>query len=208
MRHFKALPALFLVVLLSGCSTISARQGDDLPQAKLREDNTSIVLLHTSLHDNCGLIEMTLAQRDAAGQWVRGDERMTIKGVIDAQKLPSQFVLPAGEYGIVRLMCRTGYPQRTYRVKQLTPGSVWDGSGATYDKPMATFKVLPGEVVDVGSLRLPITQMGQRYGGGATGEFVGVVTTIPEVYLQNLAAKNPDIYQRRVTRPMTAAIRI
>ncbi len=181
---------------------MAARQGDDVPQAKLHEDNKSVVLLHTSLHENCGLIEMTLAQRDDAGQWVRGDERMTIKGMLDPKQLPSQFVLTAGEYGIVRLICQG--PRRTYYVKQLTRGSIWDGSGATFDKPMATFKVLPGEVVDIGSLRLPSTKRQP----GILSKFITVVTPMPEAYLQNLAAKNPDLYQRRVTRPMAAAIRI
>jgi len=58
-----------------------------------------------------------------------------------------------------------------------------------------------------GSLRLPSTPP-RVVPGGITAEFVSVVTPMPETYLQNLAAKNPDIYQRRVTRPMVAAIKI
>ena len=58
-----------------------------------------------------------------------------------------------------------------------------------------------------GSLRLPSTPP-RVVPGGITAEFVGVVTPMPETSLQNLAAKNPDIYQRRVTRPMVAAIKI
>jgi hypothetical protein len=202
---------LFLLpvaAVLAGCVTTGA--STDAPQAGLRDESKSVVLMHTALHEYCnGFIQATLARRDDAGQWVRGDAYTTLRGVFDSPGLPSQLVLPAGEYGIVRLNCRGGsvWNNRGYYVKQLTRGSIVDGSGATFDKPMATFKVLPGEVVDIGSLRLPSTPP-RIVPGGITAEFVGVVAPMPEAYLQNLAAKNPDIYQRRVTRPMAAAAKI
>src|SRR5947209_18399044 len=137
---------LFLLpfaMTLSGCITaISARQGDDLPQEKLRADSKSIVLLHTSLHDaRCASISMTLAQRDAAGRWVKAD-MVTIKGQLDFGKFPSQFVLAAGEYGIVNLVCVGSRPVLSFSTRTVQRGSIWDNSGAIYDKPFATFTVL------------------------------------------------------------------
>ena len=203
---FRLLFLLPLAAALGGCMTVlSARQGDDLPQEKLRDDSKSIVLLHTSLHESyCLNISLTLAQQNAAGEWVKADT-LNIKGQLDLAKLPSQFVLPAGEYGIVNVACLSPrISRRAFIAKQLTRGSVWDGSRATFEKPFATFKVLPGEVVDIGSLRMPSTPQQYR----VPGKFIAVVTAIPDDYLGNLAAKNPDLYQRRVTRPMQAAIRI
>ena len=52
--HMLRFLALLPLIALSGCTTMAARQGDDVPQAKLHEDNKSVVLLHTSLHENCG----------------------------------------------------------------------------------------------------------------------------------------------------------
>ena len=201
---FRFLATLPLMAALCGC--VTARQGDDLPKEKLREDKKSIVLLHTSLHDaNCGTIFASLAQPDESGRYVyvRGGS-VALRAAFDEKNLPSQLVLPAGDYGIVNLSCSAPYRNRVYNARVVEQGRMFDRSGTVYEKPIATFKVGAGEVVDIGSLRLP----SRPVSGSSRREFIGVVTAIPEPFLKNLAEKNPQLYQQRVVRPMMAAIKI
>jgi len=190
--------ALALATPLAGCSSINARMGDGLPAEKLAADNKGIVLMHTSLHEQrCDTISAVLTQQDASGRWVRG-ENVILKGMLDLRKLPAQIVVPAGEYGFGELACTAYKRVHTYHARIAERGSIWDGSGRVYAKPFATFKVSPGEVVDIGSLRLPVGRSG----------FVAVVTPIPEAWLATLAAENPSLYQARTVRLMSAAIRL
>jgi hypothetical protein len=188
-----------LMAALGGCVTTSS-SGD------VADSNTSTVLLHTSLHDaNCFGISMTLTQKDEAGRWVPG-KVVTAKGPFEAQQMPSQIVLPPGEYGIANLYCAAR--KRAFGARIADRPTFWDRSRpVVYEKPIATFKVLPGEVVDIGSLRLP--------GGVATDRdgvrksvFIGVVTPMPEAVLRAFAEKDPELYRRRVSRPMTSAVNI
>lgn len=194
---------LFLLPLLAtlgGCITaIASRAGTEAPIEKLRADSKSIVILHTSLHDErCDTITARLAKPDASGRYV-WDELVTLKGMMDfAEKTPSEIVLPAGDYGIVQLRCSIPHRNRIFNARVAERGSVLDGSGTIFERLIATFKVGAGEVVDIGSLRLP--------SGG--GKFLPVVTAIPEPLLHNLATSRPDLYNARVVRPMAAAVRI
>jgi hypothetical protein len=47
---------------------------------------------------------MALAQPNGTGGWVRGDD-IPLKGGFDLAQIPSQAVIPAGEYGIVQFRC-------------------------------------------------------------------------------------------------------
>jgi len=190
--------ALGLAIPLGGCTSINARMGDGLPAEKLAADNKAIVLLHTSLHEQrCDRIIATLAQQDESGRWVRGED-VTLKGMLDLRKLPAQIVLPAGEYGISELACHAYKRIHTYHARIAERGSIWTGSGRVYERPFATFKVSAGEVVDIGSVRVPLARNG----------FVAVVTPIPEAWLATLAEENPSLHSTRILRPMTAAVRV
>jgi hypothetical protein len=197
------LRVLFLLPLLAtlgGCMTAIASRADaEAPIAKLQAESKSIVLLHTSLHDErCDTISARLAKPNGAGRYV-WDESVVLKGLMDfAEKTPSQIVLPAGEYGIVQLRCGLPRRNRIFNARVAVRGSILDNSGTTFERPIATFKVGVGEVVDIGSLRLPTGRAG----------FIPVVTPIPEPWLNNLAISRPDLYKNRVVRPMAAAIRI
>lgn len=82
-----------------------------------------------------------------------------------------------------------------------------------YEKPIATFKVLPGEIVDIGSLRLPggVARDGD---GRRKDAFIGVVTPTPDAVLKALAEKDPDFtgaasrvrWRRRSTSESSQAV--
>ena len=190
MQRFIAL--LLIVVPLGGCLTTgSPTGGGPVPVEKLRAENKSIVIVHTSLHDQkylarCDGITATLAQRDSEGQYVSG-QTVTLKAPFDLKQIPSRIELPAGEYGIVRLAC--GHPRGNssyFNARVAKRGSII-GGGTVFEKPIAAFTVAPGEVVDIGSLRLsgrarPTTPTSaERLApGGPPGAFAGVVTPIPD----------------------------
>jgi hypothetical protein len=211
------LAALLLVAIgLGGCLTTgSPTGGGALPVEKLRAENKSIVIVHTALHDlpylsRCNTITAVLAQRDETGQYA-GGQWVTLKAPLDLKQVPSRIELPAGEYGIVGVAC--GNPRggsTNYYARVAKRGSIIDGTGAVYEKPIAEFRVDPGEVVDIGSLRLaraprsPPTLAERLAPGGPPGAFVGVVTPIPAAWLKNLAEEDPKLFAARVVRPMTS----
>jgi hypothetical protein len=209
----RSVASVLMVISLCGCVTTGSPTVDgSVPVERLRAQDKSIVIVHTSLHDQqyssrCDMITATLAQRDESGQFV-GGQKVTLKALLDLKQVPSRIELPAGEYGIVELNCVRSPRPVAYRAQIAKRGSIFDGSGATYVRPIAQFKVEPGEVVDIGSLRLPARFGVPRALGAPSGSFMAVVTSIPEVWLKNLAEDEPALYRARVTRQMAAAIRI
>jgi hypothetical protein len=206
MQRFIAL--LLAVVPLGGCLTTgSPTGGGPVPVEKLRAESKSIVIVHTSLHDQqalarCDGIMATLAQQDAEGQYVSG-QTITLKAPFDLKQIPSRIQLPAGEYGIVRLACV--HPRGNssyYNAKVAKRGSIIDGSGTIFERPFAQFTVAPGEVVDIGSLRLPSRRNAAPTFGGPKAFFIPIVTAIPDEWLKNLAEEDPSLYAARVVRPM------
>ena len=202
------------------CGCVTARMGDDVAPEQLRAEAKAIVLLHTSLHEEwqgpgitqrCTSIEALLAQPDASGRYVKGD-RVVLRSSwasADDRKLPSQIVLPAGDYGIVQLTCNMHRHTRNFNARVAQRGSILDGSGMIFEKPIASFKVGAGEVVDIGSLRLPSrTLPKQGFFSDPKFEFAAVVTPIPEPLLKSLEAANPRVFQSRIIRPMAGAARL
>lgn len=199
---------LAVIGLVGGCVTTgSPTNGGPVPVAKLQAENKSIVIVHTSLHDRpvaCMSIQATLAQRDAGGQYVRWDSVTLKSGFEMKQQVPSRVELPAGHYGIVGLHC-AGYRQNSnYNTRVAKRGSIVDGSGTVFERPFAEFDVRAGEVVDIGSLRLPSKETPRQMFGPRQGFFIPVVTAIPDEWLKNLAEADPHLYQARVVRPMLA----
>lgn len=191
---------------VAGCNagSISARiGGSDLSTEQLSLNGKGVVLVHTSLHDDgCHSIEAVLARPDGSGRWVSTSSSAYLKGGFDLDKVPGQVALPAGEYGIVGLRCSQPYRNRSYFARAAQRGSILDGSGAVYDKPIATFAVAAGEVSDLGSLRLGTARLGSAGPFGSNGSFVAAVSPTPEPWLQNLAQSNPGLYGARIARPM------
>jgi hypothetical protein len=197
LRIPRALAMLPFVAVLVGCATgLSPGLREGFTTDKLRAEGKSVVLLHTTLHEQrCDFVQAVLSQPNAEGHHVIG-ERLNIKSAYEFDQVPSQVMLSPGEYGIVELTCI----RYRYRASVAAPvrerGSVWDGSGRVYERPIVSFKVGNGEVVDIGSLRM------MRSPGVGRSGLTAVVAPIPDPLLQNLAAKNPELMKARISRPM------
>jgi hypothetical protein len=196
LRIPRALAALPFMAVLAGCANgLSPGLRDGFTADKLRQEGKSVVLLHTSLHgDRCDFVQVTLSQPNAEGRHVVG-ELLNVKSGFEFEKVPSQIMLAPGEYGIVSLTCVRGRGRGGISARFVDRGSVWDGSGRTYERPLAAFKVGAGEVVDIGSIRITRAATSPFPSGTAIGP-------IPDEYLQNLAAKDPELMKARISRPM------
>ena len=115
----------------------------------------------------------------------------------DAIAAAGVLALPPGRYGIIALNC----PRETYTAKLSERRDIFLGLGDIYDKPIATFEVNAGEVVDIGHLELITGRSGAW--GARSYKFAAVATPMAPAVLQKLAENYPDIYAARVTRLMT-----
>jgi hypothetical protein len=201
---------ILIGLVLSGCSAQLPALMEGAQVEKIRADNKGIVLVHTSLHERegfskCDTITAWLAQAHESGVYIQIPGEQTLKGVMDfGMKMPSQIILLPGEYGIVGLSCGAHKRQENYNAKyaRRPAGSF----GLAYEQPIAKFSVGPGEVVDIGSLRLPSRRVAPKnlieMLGPARGEFAAVVQPIPDASLQHLASTSPHLFNARVVRPM------
>lgn len=192
---------LSFCMALAGCATNATWVPPDTEVAKLAADSKGIVLLHTWLHDEpCHTMRAMLAKPDGSGRYAQA-EWVNVKFITNRPKEPSQIVLAAGDYGFVELECQ-GAQKQVYAAQRVRLGNPVDRSGSVYERPIATFSIKAGEIVDVGSLQLPSRQVGPY--GGQRPVFNAVVTPMPDLYLQNLAASKPNIHGARVARLMKA----
>lgn len=194
-----SLRATFLLLLLSGCATnLTAVDDPDLNLQQLRASNKGIVLLHTSLHlEACMSIKGGIARPNGSGRWVY-TEQMNLKFLNNFKDMPSQIVLDAGEYAIVDLLCEFYRSNRYYGAKAAEPGNILTGVQAIFDRPIVTFSVGAGEVVDIGTIELPTRTEGPFL--LARNVFNAVVKPLPEPYLKKLAEMKPNIYAARIVR--------
>src|SRR4051794_4084097 len=109
LRIPRALAALPFMAVLTACANgLSPGLREGFTADKLRQEGKSVVLLHTSLHeDRCDFVQVTLSQPNAEGRHVIG-ELLPIKSGFEFDKMPSQIMLAPGEYGIVNLTCLRG----------------------------------------------------------------------------------------------------
>jgi hypothetical protein len=202
---------ILIGLVLSGCSGQLPALMEDAQVEKIRADNKGIVLVHTSLHEReyfnrCDTITAWLAQAHESGVYIQLPGYEALKGPFDLfMEMPSQIILTPGDYGIVGLSCSAHKREEKYFAKyaRRPAGSV----GIAYEQPIVKFSVGPGEVVDIGSLRLPSRRVAPKnlieMLGPARGEFAAVVQPIPDAALQKLASKSPNLFNARVVRPMT-----
>ena len=194
--------ALFvaLACVVAGCATnYTGITDSDSALDALRAENKGLVLIHTSLHDQgCAQVLATVAHPDGSGRYVRGEE-IALKRILNRANAPIEVHLPAGDYGIVGLECRTGNQHRIFNMRAAERGNILTGEGAIYDHPIATFSVHAGEFVDVGSLQLQLQRPGALF---QPGEFSTYVVPNRDAVIRDLAAKKPAVYSHLVRRLM------
>ncbi len=193
--------ACLLALTLVGCAGYNPTRVDDGAAVldELRGQNKGVVLIDTSLH--CGQLDARVAHPGADGRYLSG-ETITIVSVFYLHGEPNELILPAGDYGLVELICSQGSVTRHFTTPPSKRGSLLGGAPAEYDQPIAKFSVRPGEIVDVGSLQLPTTSSGFL---GLQSNFRAFVVPISESKLQAFAAHKPTLYAQIVRRPMTTA---
>lgn len=201
---------LFLSAATCGCGAISSRLENTVPANKLVTEGKGIVLVHTSLHDQsfylrCDGITATVAKADTSGQYGAGQE-VHLKGLVDLLKTPSQMTLAVGKYGIVQLACYGHKRTDRYNAPIAKRGGRQNGTDTIYERPIVTFTVGAGEIVDIGSLQVPSRTVREKAPPGVLGrpkgEFIALVRPMPEEWLQNLAKTDPDLFNARISRPM------
>lgn len=203
-----------LLLCLGG--VLSACAGNELvppPKAsqigQLQSENKGIVLIYTSLHDaGCRTINAKIGRPDASNRYTSielyhlnaGEFRI----LFNAKNMPAEIALPAGRYGIVGLECRIPGANHSYYAKVTERNDILTGAGNVYDRPLATFDVQPGEVVDVGNLVVGNARptASPSFFGRNIGSFAVAVTPMPEAVLQNFATHRPELYEKRVSRLM------
>jgi hypothetical protein len=186
-------------VLLSACVTNDLTPVPTAAQiGELRAGNKGVVVVYTSLHaDKCQMVRADIARPDEANRYTSIESYSLNSSEIplyfDHSKMPAQVALPAGRYGIVGLECKNPYRRQTFSAQLAGKNNFLDRSKNVYERPIATFEVKPGEVVDIGMLTLSSKR---------AGSFTSAVAPIPEPVLQNFAAKKPDMAANLVGRAM------
>jgi hypothetical protein len=172
-----------VVALLAACSP-AVGQGSS--------DNRATLLFHAIVndHDDASQVGIWLAPRDRSGRY------KVLRGFVVGVGMTGQAKLPAGQYAVVEaysmkynLIIGTG---NTYRFRASEPKLEGIMLDPVYDKAIALFTLKPGEVVDVGSLRVR----------GNEKNFSAQVGPLPPDALKKLAEKEPALYKARVVRPM------
>ena len=211
-----SLPALLVAFMLGGCAGGSiVTKATESEISKLKAENNAIILFYTSLHDDeAAYVQATFARPDGKGRYV-GWRGFMLKNRSESSGLPVQLKIPAGDYAIVELgssrVTQQAFGRRVdnneYRSQD--PGVDIGSLHKAWDRPITTFKVEAGEVVDLGNIHVlqGPTQPGALLGlVPPKGSFAVKVGPMPEQVLKNLAERNPDLARARIVRTMVAPV--
>jgi hypothetical protein len=186
---FGALVAAALT--LSGCA---ASVSDDVTTASLSSSGQAVAVLSVAVDGpSCPSTTLQLARKTATGYEATQQLHINTSALALANRLDDglpQYPLSAGEHHIVSYVCRSGNMVSTVGQKQ---GGVF-GFGAAYTKSLATFDLAPGEVVNIGFLRItPI---------GFTGLVTFLVQDQPLAAMEKLRQAKPKLFAQMKTRLM------
>jgi hypothetical protein len=178
--------------LLAACTpTVS----DDILTSSLNEKQQAVAIITASLDGStCSHMNIQLGRKSAQGYEpttnVQVESGLLSIGRMVVGDIP-QVTLPSGQHHIVSYACREG--NRVSSVGQIQ-GRVL-GFGGSYVKSMAQFDLAPGEIVNVGHLRIsPV---------GIYGSVTFHVKDQPEAVLTKLKDTKPKLFAQMKTRLMT-----
>jgi hypothetical protein len=187
----KIAAALAISLTFTGCKTV-AESTERLDVA--RAENKGIVLISTSLR--CPSVIARLARMSDQGRYAQLNDLVALDTLLmDNKGGPSRLALTPGRYGITSLKC----PRETYVAQATERRDILLGIGDIFDKPLATFDVSAGEVVDVGHLEV---MEGRSRVTGRSYTFSTVAMPMPPSMLQKLAENYPELHKVRITRLM------
>jgi hypothetical protein len=181
-----------IAALLSACTpTVS----DDILTSSLSEKQQAVAIVTASLEGaSCSHISIQLARKTADGFEPTTNIQVET-GLLSLSRLVvgdiPQVALPAGQHHVVSYACREANRITTVGQKH---GKTF-GFGGSYVKSFAHFDLAPGEIVNIGHLR--ITPVG----------FYGAVTfraqDQPEAVIAKLKESKPKLFAQMKTRLMT-----
>jgi hypothetical protein len=170
---------------------------DTIDLNQLKAENKAVAFIH-AVHNNsgCGTISLEFGQSKGIGGVYALKERYVIKSFYNATELPSQLELSAGEHHIVSVTCRNGA-----RYSIVSAGSATSGffmKETIYLRPIASFTLQAGEVVNVGSIQMS-SLMVEGLNRGSAGI---VITDLPAPMLQEIKTQRPNLAAVMQTRFM------
>jgi len=183
-------------MLTVGC-TQTSRVDDALTTSSLTQSKKAVAIMRVgSASAACVNVAVLLGVREGAG--FRRHQGITVMNVRSlTEPAVAEVELDAGEYHVLAYRCQT-------RAKLHTVSDT-DG-GQLYRTSYASFRLEPGEVVNLGYLHVGVW----RHGRNAISRPLEVdidVTDWPLVELERFKAKRPHIYAQMKTRLMAVAAR-
>jgi hypothetical protein len=179
-------------VVLAGCAQTS-RVDDALSTASLAQTKKAVAVMRVgSASPSCINVAVLLGVRE--GEGFRRHQGVTVMNVRSLTEVAvAEVELDPGEYHVVAYRCQTRQGVKTV-MDSADPG--------TYATSFASFRLEPGEVVNVGYLHVEAWRHGRNTFGRPVRMEVDV-TDWPLAELERYKAKRPHIYAQMKTRLMT-----
>ena len=179
---------------LAGCAAQTTRVGDETTATSLASTRKSVAIMRVgAASPECNHVQVLLAVRD--GEGFRRHKPITVMNVRSVTEAPvGEIELDPDEYHVVAYAC----------IKDKGAKVIGD-SGATiqsYRTSYASFRLAPGEIVNVGYLHFHA----RRVGANALGRPIETdikVTDWPLAELDRFKARRGAIYAQMTTRLMT-----
>ena len=183
-----------LALLAGGCAaTGTSRVSDELMSTSaLAQDKKAVALIKLGAADPaCTVLVAGIGVRDNEAFKLVHTARIVQKS---GEATVAEVALEPGEYHVVSYLCTR--PNGAHLVLAEPLG------GGRYRKSYANFALQPGEVINVGFLRL--VPLGATQAGFSRVILVGVVATDwPVSELENFKQQRPALYSQMKTRLMT-----
>jgi hypothetical protein len=181
-------------MLLAGCTQTSHVDGD-LSTASLTQTKKAVAVMRVgAASPSCINVAVLLGVRE--GEGYRRHQGITVMNVRSLTELPvAEVELDPGEYHVLAYRCQTQRGIKTVD-DAADPG--------TYRTSFASFRLEPGEVVNVGYLHVEAWRRGRNTFGRPTRMEIDV-TDWPLAELDRFKAKRPHLFAQMKTRLMTVA---
>lgn len=197
-KFVRSLVLLVVCSVAAGCMSISSMHAPNAAKG------TGAIIFDISLH-NAGCIpnDIVVGELEPSNNMYKYSTNFSVSDGVDAlvgKTSPVMREIKAGKYGILQYTCTFGGKRRMV----LTHSARMQVGRMTYWlKPIATFEVQAGEIVNIGKLRsIPdpnekpsFWTLSARYG-------TPVLTDIPQAELQKFVSGTSSIKQPVVTRLM------
>jgi hypothetical protein len=182
------------LLLAAGC-TQTTRVNDDVTTGALAETRKAVAVMRVgAASPDCLHVAVLLGVRE--GEGFRRHQGLTVMNVRSlTEPAVAEVELDPGEYHVLAYRCQTA---KSIKTVSDTAG------GQLYRTSFASFTLEPGEIVNVGYLRL----VAWRHGRNTFGRPVEMdieVTDWPLAELDRFKAKRPHIYAQMKTRLMTVS---